>query len=318
MTNKGTSSVNVTRREFTRGLAAIGIGATVGRISAASTSASQRRLKLGIDNFAVRAMGWKASALIDYAAELNCDSLFITDLNAFENHNDNHLADLRQQADDKGVSIYLGGWSICPTSVTFRDTWGSADEHLALGVRMAKALGSPVYRVILGSRNDRLTEGGIEARIDDTVKVLKAGRNRAMDAGVKIAVENHAGDMHSLELVRLIEAAGADFVGANIDAGNAVWTLEDPLQNLENLGKYVLTSSLRDTAVWRTPGHVHAQWVAMGSGDVDWKQYFARQSPGSRSAPWVADSEPQNMEPHRGPIGSDGTPSGNAVKDFFA
>ena len=42
-------------------------------------------IKLGFDNFAVRAMKWKAPELIDYAAELKTDSLFISDLNAFEN-----------------------------------------------------------------------------------------------------------------------------------------------------------------------------------------------------------------------------------------
>ena len=276
MMDKTTSLVTFTRREFAKTTAAMGLTAALVSPAKASRLLAPNKLKLGIDNFAVRAMGWKAKELIDYAAKLECDTLFITDLNAFNSHEDRHLADLRLKAADSGVSIYLGGWSICPTSVTFRDTWGSADEHLALGIRMAKTLGSPVYRVILGSRKDRLTEGGIDARIDDTVKVLKAARSRAMDAGVKIAVENHAGDMHSLELVRLVEEAGTDFVGVNIDAGNAVWTLEDPLQNLETLGKYVLTSSLRDSAVWRTPDDVKMQWVAMGSGDVDWKTYFAR------------------------------------------
>jgi hypothetical protein len=37
-----------------------------------------------MDNFAVRAMGWKAPQLIDYAASLKLDSLLISDLDAFE------------------------------------------------------------------------------------------------------------------------------------------------------------------------------------------------------------------------------------------
>ena len=51
--------------------------------------------------------------------------------------------------------------------------------------------------------------------------MLKHGRSRALDAGVKIAIENHAGDMQSWELVQLIESAGKDYVGANLDMGNA-------------------------------------------------------------------------------------------------
>ena len=37
-----------------------------------------------MDNFAVRAMGWKAPELIAYAATLKLDTLLISDLDAFE------------------------------------------------------------------------------------------------------------------------------------------------------------------------------------------------------------------------------------------
>ena len=43
-----------------------------------------RRIKLGFDNFTVRAMGWKAPQLLDYAAQLRCDALFIGDLTSYD------------------------------------------------------------------------------------------------------------------------------------------------------------------------------------------------------------------------------------------
>jgi sugar phosphate isomerase/epimerase len=270
-------SVEFSRREFVSTLA----GATAGVLSglpalAQSSSAPKRRIKLGLDNFAVRAMGWKAPALVDYATSLKTDSLFITDLDAFENFEEKYLADLRNKAADKNLQIQLGTWSICPTSKAFKNKWGTAEEHLALGIRTAKALGSPVLRVILGTGEDRKTEGGIEARIEDTAKVCKALRSQAVDAGVKIAVENHAGDMQARELVTLIEAAGKDYVGANMDSGNATWTMEDPLASLEILAPYVLTTSLRDSAVWESANGATVQWTAMGNGDIDLKTYFDR------------------------------------------
>lgn len=235
-----------------------------------------KKIKLGYDNFAVRAMGWKAAELIDYGAKLNIDSLFISDLDAFENFEPKYLADVKARALDKAIDLHLGTWSICPTSTTFKDKWGTAEEHLLLGIRVAKALGSPVIRVILGNRSDRTTPGGIEARIADTVKVCKACRSQAIDAGVKIAVENHAGDMRAEELVELIEAAGKDYVGANMDSGNAVWALEDPLDNLEKLAPYAATTSLRDTSIWESPSGATLQWRAMGEGTIDQKKYFQR------------------------------------------
>jgi sugar phosphate isomerase/epimerase len=231
---------------------------------------------LGLDNFAVRAMGWKAPKLVDYAASLGCDSLFITDLDAFESHEPPYLQSLRERARGRGVAIQVGTWSICPTSKSFKPNWGTAEEHLALGLRVAQGVGSPVLRVVLGSWEDRLTDGGIERHVEETVRVCRGARSRAQDARVKIAVENHAGDLHSTELVRLIEAAGRDVVGANLDSGNALWTLEDPLESLERLGPFALTTSLRDSAVWESEKGARVQWTAMGEGEMDLRAYFAR------------------------------------------
>ena len=270
---------NLTRRDFAKSLALAGAGAAfVLPATAQETSSAvpKKNIKLGLDNFAVRAMNWKAAELIDYAASLRTDSLFITDLKPFENFSGEYLKGLKAKAADQGLQIQLGSWSVCPTSKTFKKDWGTAEEHLSLGIRTAKALGSPVFRVVLGSREDRATEGGIEARIADTVKVLKAKRSEAIDAGVKIAVENHAGDMQAWELVTLIEAAGKDYVGVNLDSGNAAWTLEDPLESLEILGPYTLTTSLRDDMIWETENGAKVQWTAMGEGCLDLKKYFAR------------------------------------------
>jgi sugar phosphate isomerase/epimerase len=268
------------RRGFLSLTAALAAGlAVTGGLGAAdapapAAPARRRGIRLGIDNFAVRAMKWKAAALIDYAAQLRTDSLFITDLDAFEKHDDAHLGELKKKADDLGIRLQLGSWSICPSSKSFKNTWGSAEEHGALALRMAKALGSPVARFILGAGNDRSTPGGIQARIADTVAVCKALKGRCEELGVKIAIENHAGDMQSNELVELIETAGKDFVGANMDIGNGVWTMEDPMTTLDNLAPYVLTTSLRDSMIWESPKGATVQWVAMGDGVVDLPAFF--------------------------------------------
>jgi 3-oxoisoapionate decarboxylase len=267
------------RRHFAKSLAMSGAVLAVGGAPAAMRAADQNpspKLKLGLDNFAVRAMKWNAGQLIEYAASLRTDSLFITDLGPFESFEESYLKDLRKKAADNGLQICLGSWSICPSSKTFRNTWGTAEEHLALGLRMANALGSPVFRVILGAREDRRTPGGIEARIKDTVKVCRSARSQALDLGVKIAVENHAGDMQARELAALVEEAGKDYVGVNLDSGNATWTLEDPLASLEILGPYTVCTSLRDSMIWEYDEGARIQWTAMGEGLVDWKAYFKK------------------------------------------
>src|SRR5688500_6714512 len=169
-------AVQVNRRTFLQTATLAVAGAAMG---AAAQTPKRKKMKLGLDNFAVRAMGWKAPALIDYAASLKTDSLFISDLDAFENFDESYLKDLKSKASDRGLQIHVGTWSICPTSKSFKNKWGTAEEHLALGIRVAKAVGSPVIRVVLGNGEDRRSEGGIEARIKDTVKVCKALRSQA-------------------------------------------------------------------------------------------------------------------------------------------
>ncbi|MDQ3624708.1 MAG: sugar phosphate isomerase/epimerase [Verrucomicrobiota bacterium] len=284
---------NLSRRCFLKSLAAAGgAGACGARIFAQTAppappgltgrrdttllTKTPPKIKLGLDNFAVRAMGWKAPQLIDYAASLKLDTLFISDLDAYDNLEEAPLREVKAKADSAGLELYVGSWSVCPTSKSFKNKWGTAEEHLALGIRVARTLGSPVFRVILGNAEDRKTEGGIHARIADMATVLKAGRGRALDAGVKIAVENHAGDMHSWELEQLVKQAGEDFVGVNIDSGNAAWTLEDPHDVLERLGQYVLCSSLRDNMIWETSEGAAVRWTAAGDGLIDWKGWARR------------------------------------------
>ena len=252
----------LSRRSFLQTLAATGSAAAWhGPLSAAEIAPPKTKIKLGMDNFAVRAMGWKAPQLLDYAAALKLDALLISDLDAFDSLTNSDLREIAKKARGLGLDLFVGGWSICPTSKSFKNKWGTAEEHLALGIRVAQALRSPVFRCVLGALEDRHTEGGIKARIADTVKVLKASETRAKDAW---------------ECAALILEAGRDFVGCNLDSGNAAWTLEDPLDVLATLGPLTICSSLRDDMIWETPEGASVQWTACGEGLIDWKKYAAR------------------------------------------
>ena len=57
----------------------------------------------------------------------------------------------------------------------------------------------------------------IEGHMENTAKVLKNVKSRAQDANIKIAVENHAGDMQGRELRQLIEAAGKEDLELSYD-----------------------------------------------------------------------------------------------------
>ena len=249
---------------------------TAGAGLAIASQLVPRKIQLGFDNFSIRAVGWKAPQLLDYAASLRLDTVLFSDLDVYESHSDAYLKDIKKKAADLGLEIQAGTGGICPSSTYFKNRFGTAEEHLTLAIRIARTLGSPVVRCYLGSSEDRKSEGGIDVHIKNTVEVCKRVRSLALDSGVKIAIENHSGDMQAWELVTLIEAAGRDYVGATMDSGNATWTLEDPLVNLEILGPYAVTTGIRDSAVWENADGAVVQWAAMGDGIVDFKAYIER------------------------------------------
>jgi sugar phosphate isomerase/epimerase len=240
-------------------------------------------LKIGLDHFSVRATGWKAAQFIDYAASLKLDTCFLSELGVFESFEDSYLQSLKDQADRAGLRLYIGTGGVCPTSNTWKPTYGTPEETLALTIRVAKKLGSPVARCYLGNQKDRATEGGIQRHIEETIQVIQANKTRAEAEGIKIAIENHAGDMQSHELKSLIEAAGKSYVGANIDPGNAVWAMEEPMAHLEVLGPLTICSSVRDSMAWEDENGAVIQWTAIGEGLVDFSAYarrFAELAPG--------------------------------------
>lgn len=236
-------------------------------------SKSKPKIPLGFDNFSIRAFKWNATQLLDFAGTQKVDSLLLSDLDVYQNHQKMHLRDLANKAKDLGIVLHAGTGSICPSADRWNKKWGSAEDHLRLGIRIASEIGSPVFRCYLGGEKDRRTEGGIQKHIARTVAVLKKVKSAALNANVKIAVENHAGDMQACELVSLIEAAGPEFVGATIDSGNATWTLEDPLENLKILGPHAVSSGIRDSTAWLTDSGARVAWNAVGDGLVDWIKY---------------------------------------------
>jgi sugar phosphate isomerase/epimerase len=240
-------------------------------------------LRFGLDVFSLRSQGWSPFEHLDFAARWGARVAHYSEVRLLGGLDPDHLRRVRAHADALGIELELGMLSICPSSDIFDPSKGSAESQIAAMLPAARILGSPFVRCVVGRLEDRRADGGIDARIADTVRVLKAARSRVVDAGLKLAIENHAGDMQGRELKMLVEEAGSDFVGVCIDAGNPVWAIEDPHVTLDHLAPYVLTSHVRDSRVWRVPQGTAVAWTRMGDGNVDiagWIRTYLERCPG--------------------------------------
>lgn len=233
---------------------------------------SSSGLKLGIDLFSIRSQNWSPIQYLDYCAGLQAKVVHFSEVRFIGGLEEGNLRRVKEHAEKLGIEVEIGMKSICPTSKMFDAAAGTAEEQIGRMVTAANIVGSKIVRSVLGSVEDRKA-GPIERHIESMVKVLHNVRSRVMDANLKIAIENHAGDMQARELKTLIEAAGKDFVGVCLDSGNPLWTIEDPHLTLDTLHPYVLTSHVRDSAVWKTPEGAAVAWVRMGEGNVNIEEY---------------------------------------------
>jgi len=225
-------------------------------------------IRLGLDSYSIRNLGWKAPKLLDYTASLKLDAIQISNLNEYESLEPEYLRKVKEQSARLAIQIDAGIGCICPTAAGWSPRFGDAGQYVLTGLRVAKAIGSTSMRCFVGGPPDRRGTLPIEAHIENAIKVLRAVRSQALDTGVKVAIENH-GDVTAREVKTMIEEVGKDLLGSNLDTGNPMSVLEDPMLTLEILGPYVVTTHIRDSALYEHPRGAAFQWVALGDGSMD-------------------------------------------------
>jgi 3-oxoisoapionate decarboxylase len=258
------------RREFIAGMTAT---------LAAPAVLANPQPKLGVDLFSLRSQGWDAFQFLDYCSKFGAKTIHFSEIRFLGSLEDDHVRKVSEYAARLGIELEIGMRSICPSSSAFDASAGTAEEQLLRVVRAATIARSKLVRAFLGTFADRQraapgstpssAQAPIESHIDNAIKTLRNVRSQVMDAGLKVAIENHAGDMQARELKMLIEGAGKEFVGACFDSGNPCWVLEDPHLTLETLAPYILTSHIRDSYLWNTSEGTAVRWVRMGEGNVD-------------------------------------------------
>ena len=187
---------------------------------------------------------------------------------------------VREHADRLGIKLQLALRLGLPQRALFNPQLGTLEEQVARALKASQIFGATCMRCILGGDPERPQ---IEMHIDNMVKAVRGIRSRIVDSGVKLAVENHGGDLQAREMKMMIEAVGRDIMGVCLDSGNPVWMLEDPHMTLEMLIPYTETCHVRDSAVWKVPEGIAVRWVNMGEGNVDidgWIRKFIQAKPG--------------------------------------
>ena len=263
-----TAAGTLTRRQF----AALALGATARLVAGEPASPPARIWHLGLNTYCLRFQRWNDRQLFDYGAKQKVDAIFLQSSLDVGVMDPRHWAHVRTWSKDLGLHLETGGGVLLPGSP---EAYPQAVLNLRKNIERAAAMGSPIVRTLIATDRYHFPPGPVEQHKETAIKILQEVRSQVMDAGLKIALENHK-DLLAWETREVIETAGKEFVGSYLDTGNPVFVAEDPMTTLEELGPYAVTFHLRDSVVYEAGGGVAVQWVPLGEGTPDFKAIVAR------------------------------------------
>ena len=138
-------------------------------------------------------------------------------------------------------------------------------------VRSAKEAGATVLRAVCmnGRRyeNFHSAQAIIEFK-ENSLAALQLAEPIVRKHRMKLAIENHK-DWRADELVNLIKQIDSEWVGATLDFGNSISLLEAPMQVVDTLAPYVMSTHVKDMGVAEYPEGFLLSEVPLGEGILD-------------------------------------------------
>lgn len=174
-----------------------------------------------------------------YAKELDVDGVSLESC-FFPSFKEAWFKDLKSQLDDYGFDrVYAWGH---PDGLEAGKNRGEYD-NMVDQIKNAKLIGADVMRVVASSLMFRFEPHG--PQIDILVDWFKDAVKVAEEYDVKLAVENHI-DYTSDEFVEFLERVDSPYLGLNLDTGNFLRLLDDPVEGTRKLADKVLATHIKD------------------------------------------------------------------------
>jgi sugar phosphate isomerase/epimerase len=138
-------------------------------------------------------------------------------------------------------------------------------------VAAAKESGVEILRTVMLSGRRYETFETLEswnAFRERSWKSLTLAEPVAAKHGVKLALENHK-DWQVDEQITILKKLSSEHVGINLDTGNNISLLENPMEVVEALAPFSITTHLKDMAVEETQDGFLLAEVPLGEGFLD-------------------------------------------------
>lgn len=176
---------------------------------------------------------------LDYANYLGVDGVSLESC-FFPSFEESWFKDLKAQLDEYGFDrVYAWGH---PDGL---EAGGNRDEFESMIAQIpnAKLIGADVMRVVASSLVFRFEPHG--PQIDILVDWFKEAVKVAEEYDVKLAVENHI-DYTADECLEILERVDSPYLGLNLDTGNFLRLLDDPVEGARKLADRTYATHIKD------------------------------------------------------------------------
>ncbi|WP_420645075.1 sugar phosphate isomerase/epimerase family protein [Candidatus Leptofilum sp.] len=176
---------------------------------------------------------------LTFAKKLDVDGVSLESC-FFPSFDKGWFLDLKAQLDEYGFDrVYAWGHPDGLEAGKNRDEFNSMVKQ----IEYANWIGAPVMRVVASSLMFRFEPHG--PQIDILVDWFKEAIKVAEEYDVKLAVENHI-DYTADECVELLDRVDSPYLGLNLDTGNFLRLLDDPVEGAKKLADRVYATHIKD------------------------------------------------------------------------
>ncbi len=228
-------------------------------------------IRVGFDHYTIAHRGMTPEQTLEFATTHGLDGVqFLEPTDIDAGLDPARLAAFRRRAD--GLGLYLEVGLPSPNPVRVSREQGSPVSAAAVARALdsalegVAALGCRSARIYVGDRHDRFrSDVTWPAQVEATLEVLTLLTPRLLDLNLKLAIENHA-DFTATELLDLLGRLDSRAFGVNLDTGNLLMRLDEPVAAVAQLAPWVLSTHVKDAILAFTPRGLCWQARPVGSG----------------------------------------------------
>jgi sugar phosphate isomerase/epimerase len=132
------------------------------------------------------------------------------------------------------------------------------------------ALGSTVIRSFMEVFSIQLKDISLDDYVSDAIRHIENVLPKFEQHGLHLCLENHGG-LRTKYMRRVLKTFPSEHLGVNLDTGNAILTLEDPVEVARELAPRAYTCHLKDWNLLRSDDGIVVRGCALGDGVVDLK-----------------------------------------------